>query len=401
MQRTLGFARHLPNCGWNPILLVPSLQAYASIDDRQNDLIPPSARIYRSICLDAARHLSVLGRYPGILARPDRWTSWIPSAVFQGLRVIRRHKPQVIWSTYPIATSHIIASILARLTGIPWIADFRDPMVERDPKTGREFPFDRRLRNARLRVESTCVNHASALVFCTEWARNICIDRYEHISRDTCHVISNGYEEEHFNNTSFQDDSLHPKEPLRRKLLHSGTIYPTPDRDPTHFFDAVATLKGKGQINSEGIEITLRATGHDEKMRELIEERNIQDLVRIEPPITYLEALEEMMLADGLLVFQGYTSNPAIPAKVYEYLRARRPIFALVDAEGSTAQLLRNLGIESTAPMEDASLIEQSLMRFLESIEKESYPELSDVQIESFSRSSLTREFARICNTLG
>ena len=401
MQRTLGFARHLPNSGWKPIVLAPQPRAYPRVDARQNDLIPDSLCLHRSFCLDSARHLAIRGRYPGMLARPDRWTSWIPGAVLTGLKIIRRHNPDVIWSTYPIATSHTIANILSRLSGVPWIADFRDPMVERDPRTGRDYPTNDKLRASRLRVESTCVKNASALVFCTDWSRRICVERYPRASRSKFHVISNGYEEALFEHIKTRNDHSTSAAKRRRVLLHSGTIYPTPDRDPTHFFDAVASLKEKGQIDSGCLRISLRATGHDEVMRKLIEERRIQDMVRLEPRIPYRDALAEIVAADGLLVFQGYTSNPAIPAKVYEYLRARKPILGLLDAEGSTAQLLRSLGIHSTASIENAVEIEQALLQFLKSLENPSYPMPSDEQVASYSRMSLTRQLVQICDELG
>lgn len=63
-----------------------------------------------------------------------------------GLRMIRHYKPAVMMSTFPIATAHMIGKTLCKLTGIPWIADFRDNMTDpdfpRDPVTWR---FNRRL----------------------------------------------------------------------------------------------------------------------------------------------------------------------------------------------------------------------------------------------------------------
>jgi hypothetical protein len=86
--------------------------------------------VERAFALDASRQLAVRGRYPAFMARPDRWVSWWLGAVPKGLAMIRKYRPQAIWSTYPIATAHKIACTLQRLTGLPWIADFRDPMAQ-------------------------------------------------------------------------------------------------------------------------------------------------------------------------------------------------------------------------------------------------------------------------------
>jgi hypothetical protein len=75
--------------------------------------IPAGTHVERAQALDAAKHLSIKGKYPGWLALPDRWASWWPGAVATGMKIIREQKPDVIWSTYPIATAHLIGASLA------------------------------------------------------------------------------------------------------------------------------------------------------------------------------------------------------------------------------------------------------------------------------------------------
>jgi hypothetical protein len=87
-------------------------------------------------------------------------------------------------------------------------------------------------------------------------------------------------------------------------------------------------------------------------------------LISILPPLPYREALAEMLTADGLLLLQGYTSNPAVPAKLYEYLRAGRPILALVHPDGETAATLHSVGIRTTAPLTDVNAIVALLSRW-------------------------------------
>jgi len=104
-----------------------------------------------------------------------------------------------------------------------------------------------------------------------------------------------------------------------------------------------------------------------------------------------------MQAVDGLLLFQGYTSNPAIPAKLYEYLRAGRPILGLVDADGESAALLRSLAAGRLASIEDADDIECGLMAFLQDLARGegSTTELAG-KIQRFSREALTAELAAL-----
>lgn len=141
IQRTLRFAQHLPAHGWEPLVISANPRAYENTSDDLLGEIPPGTIVRRPFALDTARHLAIKGRYPGFMARPDRWVSWRFAGVREGLRMIREFQPQAIWSTYPIATAHLIGHELACRSGLPWVADFRDPMAQEgypsDPKTWR------------------------------------------------------------------------------------------------------------------------------------------------------------------------------------------------------------------------------------------------------------------------
>src|SRR5215813_9488403 len=140
LWRTLSFCRYLPHHGWHPLVLTTRPSAYPETSDYADDDLPPSVQVERVRALDAARHLAIGGRYVSWSAVPDRWVSWFVGGVARGLRLIRTRAPRVIWSTYPIATAHLIGLALHRLTGLPWVADFRDPMTEIDVETNRRFP---------------------------------------------------------------------------------------------------------------------------------------------------------------------------------------------------------------------------------------------------------------------
>src|SRR5690349_2654256 len=159
IQRTLRFARYLPDFGWEPQILTVRARVYDAVDDTESG--PPGLVVHRVPAFDAGRDFAIGNRYPSFLARPDRWKSWWWSAVPCGLAIVRTFKPDVLWSTYPIATAHAIGHTLARTTGLPWIADFRDPMAQDgyppDPAQWRSFK----------RIEARAVTRASGSVFVT------------------------------------------------------------------------------------------------------------------------------------------------------------------------------------------------------------------------------------------
>ena len=84
-------------------------------------------------------------------------------------------------------------------------------------------------------------------------------------------------------------------------------------------------------------------------------------------------------------ILQGGNCNEQIPAKIYEYLRARKPIFALTDPAGDTAQLLASCSITSIARLDDAAAIEILLESFLDG-DTRGFSVADDFDVKQFSR---------------
>lgn len=391
MQRTLRFARYLPDHGWEPIILAPSPHAYPQTNSGQLTDIPQQVRVHRAFALDTARHLTMMGRYPRILALPDRWVSWWLGAVPAGWYLIKKYKPDVIWSTYPIATAHLIGLTLHRLTDIPWVADFRDPMVQPDypphPLTYRVYE----------RVENKTIAYCSSAVFTTPGTLKDYQTRFSHTPAERFHLIENGYDE--FSFTSI----THPANQIagagRITLLHSGIIYPS-ERDPTCLFDALSALLKLNVISADNLHIILRASHHEDYLQSLIDRFEIGTIVSLAPPVAYNEALAEMVAVDGLLILQAANCNNQIPAKLYEYLRAQRPILALTDPTGDTAGKLRSVGIDTIAPLDSKEAIMEELSRFLALLRENKAPIAPMDKIRSNSREAGARELAKLLDAI-
>lgn len=387
IQRTLKFTKYLPDSGWEPILLSVNTRAYCATCDDQIGEIPPNLVVHRSFALDTSRHLAWKGRYPGLLALPDRWVSWWLSAIPAGLRLIRRYRPDVIWSSYPIATAHLIGLTLHRLTGIPWVADQRDPMTDTD------YPPDPRMRLAFRWLENKIMAHCASLVCTTPGAIKLYQRRFPDVDSTRFCLIENGFDEENF--TEAQEVQL--KKDSRFILLHSGVIYPS-ERDPSALFAALADLLAKGDIHAGNFLLLLRATGHDDHLRELIRRHAIEAITELAPALPYKAALCEMLAADGLLLLQASNCNEQIPAKLYEYLRAARPVLALTDPAGDTAATLRAAGINTIAQLSSQAEIGEALIAFIRMARLGTAPLASAGIVASQSRAARTVQLATLLN---
>jgi len=354
IQRTLRFARDLPRFGWQPIVLSVHPRAYERTATDQIDEIPASVPVVRAQAWDAARHFSVGGHYPGWLAQPDRWMSWRFGAIPAGLAAIRKYAPAALWSTYPIATAHQIGASLHRRSALPWIADFRDPMAQdgypEDPRTWRSFEA----------IERRSMSLARFCTFTTPGSVRAYQDRYPGAAERIV-LLENGYDEESFGDIPAGP----PLEPGRLTLLHSGVVYPS-ERDPRALFGALGLLRTRNHPVFARLKLRFRAPVHDDLLHTLARQHDVTAAIEVLSPIGYRDALSEMVRADGLIILQAANCNAQVPAKLYEYLRARRPVLALTDPAGDTACVARGAGITAIAPLDDPGAIAALLERFVE-----------------------------------
>ena len=409
IQRTLRFAQYLPEFGWRPVVLTASVGAFEPTDPASLGEIPPGCEVVRAPCFDAARHLSIRGRYPAAFALPDRWASWRVAAGLIGAHAARRFGARALFSTYPIATAHLVGDAVARRTGLPWIADFRDPMAQQG------YPADQRTWRAFKAVEECVVARAAALTFASPSACRMYQARYPRAAA-RCRTIENGYDESSFAGIAGRGrrdagvggtvvgtaagmaaSTAAGSGPL--VLLHSGIVYPS-ERDPSALFRALASLAAEGAVRPQALRLRFRAPVHDALIRALAARHGVAEFVEILPAMPYRDALQEMADADGLLVLQGASCNEQIPAKLYEYLRAGRPVLGLADPAGDTGSTMRAAGVRRVAALEDADSIAGVLVDFLADLRDGSATGPGLEAVRGMSRRERTRQLATLLDAV-
>jgi glycosyltransferase involved in cell wall biosynthesis len=224
-------------------------------------------------------------------------------------------------------------------------------------------------------------------------------ERYPEKTATTWSVIENGFDEENFRDAELRLDPRPLRQSGRIKLLHSGILYPQ-ERDPRPFFAALRRLKESGEISQDRLQVVLRATANDSQYRPMLSEAGLTDIVELAPSVGYSDALQEMLQADGLLLFQAANSNHQIPAKLYEYLRSGRPIFALTDPKGNTASVLRSAEATDIVNIADADEIASGLQRLLGAIRNGTAEGTRRAIANLHSRHARTKELASLLDTV-
>lgn len=393
LLRSLKYCRYLPKFCWHPAVLTPHPRAYEKIDERTLNSIPQGVPVIRSFALDTKKHMGIGGRYIRYLALPDRWVSWVLGGVPAGLHAVRAREIDVLYSTFPVMSAAVIGLALRRLTGLPWVLDLRDPMSQPD------YPHDPLVRRVWSYIERACMRRVSRVIFTAESTRRMYLDRYpEFLKPEMCVLISNGYDEEDFQDLAIPKAGPVPAgRPIR--LVHSGLIYPV-ERDPRPMFSAVARMKKTGRLSADKIQIIFRAPGSEDLYRKLLEEKNIEDLILLEPAIPYRQALQECADADGLLLFQAADCDIQIPAKAYEYLRIGKPILALTTHTGDTAALLREVGGATIVNLTSEDEIYEGLSSFVDSLRVGTHPLPDSEKIRRYTRQAQAGQLASVLNDL-
>lgn len=380
-MRPLNFCRHLPVYGWMPSVVATdhaSALPPQAADELLLKRIPSGTGIMR------VPHANILGRLLGVrdrfkrtlkrkstvsprlpmgrvgvlkkrdkrqesaleaggrfvidalLSFPDPQCQWYRPAVRAMLTQNVGERPDVIWATGGPWTSLLVGRNLAQRWGLPFVADFRDPWV------GGHGLFSSSLLNRRAaRLERAVCEAASRVVLNTQ---ELCV-RFSSEYPQWKHkflVITNGYAEELAPNQQAgngADRGAASRRAVPLELCHFGTVYG--NRSPIALFSSIQELITEGVLDPTLL--TLRFVGawdvDDPACNQLAKSLEEQGVLKRTPPIPHQKCLKEMAESDVLLILQpNYPLQ--VPAKIYEYIVAGRPLFVL-GGEGATANLVQ------------------------------------------------------------
>ena len=289
-----------------------------------------------------------------VMETPDGQTSWIIPAVLRGRKLIRNGLIQHLFSSGPPWSNHLVGLWLARLTGLPWTVQFRDPWVVAAVADRRLSSLSRRLETM---LERRVACRADSVVCVTE-EHDIAMRKvYGATAHGQFVTIPNGYDEDEWSEIgSPSDEPTCSRSSGRFTITYTGTLYHR--RSPRPLFAALKTLIETGQVDAERLTVEFVGwcdVAEGEDVRAMAARHGLAACVRLLGPLGRQETLRRLSMSDLLLIL-GENLTVQIPSKSYEYLRAGRPILALT-SDGALASLLRRAGRAWVAEPHDAEAI--------------------------------------------
>jgi len=378
--RALGFARYLPEFGWDASVVTMRVARDAR-DPSLLRQVPDEASVYRAFGFDSKDVFSVGGRYPRLLALPDRNVSWLPAGVVQALRAVRQGRADALLSSGPPLTAHCIAHVVQRITKLPWIADIRD-LWDGPPSHARlSHSVEHRLACHLLRA-------SDRLTVVTEEIAEGLRRSYDVEIAPKTHILPNGFDEAVF-------EGLVPSAPGsgRFTIAHVGFLS-SDYRNPQPFLAALRGCLDRGELPQDTLVSFVGAdAGTVLPMGRTL---GLGDVVRVRERVPYLEAMREMCDASALLLLQGEEFRHAVPSKAYEYLRSGRPIVALATPGGESARLLAPFAGVFTAAPDQPTEVAACLRAAYHAWRDRSVFARSGAQMTAHTRRSVAGELAEI-----
>ena len=344
--RMLGFARHLPKAGWDVVVVAPPSLPWEPVDPGLGAKVPGATAVYPA------------PYRRGLAQRVAPHSCWLPRALAACRRAIDEHRVDAILTSGPPHQVHLIGLALKRGRSLTWAADFRDPWInDGKPVAARGF----RTRCAE-RAEAAVFRWADVVIANAPRARQVFREAYP-AHQEKVVAVPNGYDPETFAVAAVVG-------PVERSatgaitVVHAGATYA--GRDPRPFLDAIGALAADpGRLPRP---LRVRFIGPPpEASYDLVAEarrRGLGNVVAFTGQVPYAEALREMAASDLLLLMDSPGRLVGVPAKLYEYLGAGRPILALGERDGDLAWVLSESGAahrlaSPTDPAEIASALSE------------------------------------------
>jgi len=359
VQRVLKLCKHLPAFGWDVDVLAPDDPKWVAHDPGLAAEIPPATVVHRARyrgpsderpvadVLAGARGIRGVATRAGIYGRqlllPDPRVVWVPDAARAAARIVRERSANVVLTTSPPSSAHMVGSLVARRTGVPWVADLRDSWLANP---------HRRYEKRSVRAKRAVLEAMARRTFARVAAMTTVTDTIAEEARALAPpgtptaVISNGCDFDEFAGLRHEPSG-------RLRILHAGFFFG--NRSPRPFLEALSRLLADRPELREVIDVRF-AGGFRTADREWADALGLGASLRIDGFLPHDQALAAMKNADALLLLiprSGGLGTSVLSGKLFEYLAAERPVLALVPPEGIAADLLRSTGFARIADPDD------------------------------------------------
>ncbi|MFZ4726062.1 MAG: glycosyltransferase [Paludibacter sp.] len=412
VQRWVKFAKYLRSFGWEPIIYTPENPEFPSIDHSFEKDIPSDIQVIKTPIWEPYNvYRNLIGKknqpinagfisenkksgwkdklsiwIRGNFLIPDPRRFWIKPSVHYLTKYLKSNPVDAIITTGPPHSMHFIGLGLKKeFPNIPWLADFRDPW------TNIDFYKDLNLSyisdKIHHRLEKKVIQNADCILVVSNGMK----EEYELMNPKLLKVIPNGFDD---------SDTLNSEIQLDRKfsISHIGTLNVA--RNPTILWKVLSEICTENLEFKNDLQIQLVGKV-DFSILENIQDAGLQNQLLKIDYLSHSEAIEKQQCSQILMLLINNSGNAKgiLTGKFFEYLAAKRPIFAIGPIDGDAAEVLKKTGAGFIVDFNDENGTKKVILDFYKQYKTNSLNIKSD-SVEQYSRKSLTKDLATLLNSL-
>ncbi len=408
--RWLKFAKYLRDFGWEPVVYTPTNPEPQEIDISLLKDIPENMELIKSPIwepyniykwLSGKKKEDRLGvalmsdKKQGFVSRlslwirsnlfiPDPRRFWVRPSVRLLSKYLNDRPVDVIVTTGPPHSMHLVGLELKKRLGIKWVADFRDPWTNID--FYRDLALTRWADRCHKKLERKVLHEADQIITVSPgMSREFAAMGIRRIA-----TITNGFD--------VVPASLTKPLPEKFTLLHLGSI--PKSRNPENLWRVLADLVRQNSGFAEKLQIKLIGK-MDRLVLASIGSFELLDFVLSEDFIPHEKTFHELTEAAVLLLFINNTPNAGgiLTNKFFEYLSARRPILAIGPVDGDASMILGETGAGKIFEYKDPTGLKNHILDLF-GLYSQNKLITDSSDIERFSRKSLAGELGELLTKL-
>ena len=414
VQRWVKFAKYLPAEGWQPVIYTPENPEQLAVDASLEAEVPADAEVIRRRIVEPyemykkllrksghskeavevnpvnAQNKSFLQKAAmwirGNFFRPDPRCLWIRPSVKFLKEYLKEHPVDLIVSTGPPQSMHLIGRLLAKETGLPWIADFRDPWTK--IFYFKHLQMTRATVRWHKKMEKKVLDDATVVVAVSPLVQQ----EFLAMTQTPVELITNGFDECDF--TASKDTGANGGPDREFIITHTGLF--AADGNPTVLWDVLAEKCSRDENFRKLMKIRLVGKT-DEQILKSIEDAGLNGNLENMGYQPHNVAVEQQRKASLLILplRKEPEYKAVLPGKLFEYLASWRPVLGIGQTDGAMSMILNNTKTGIVLNWDDKMSIE----KYIDICWKdhlEGKLSVEDADISQFTRRNLTSRMAQL-----
>ncbi|MEX0772387.1 MAG: glycosyltransferase family 4 protein [Balneolales bacterium] len=412
VQRWLKFTKYLREFGWEPIIYTAENPEAPEIDRSLEKDIPESLRVIRRRIWEPyhlykffigqsqktqvnqaflsdtqkPKTTEIISRWiRGNFFIPDARKFWIKPSIKFLSKWLGENPVDVMVSTGPPHSMHMIGRGLQEATGIPWLADFRDPWTNIDYYD--DLLPGTRANRLHHKLEAEVVTKADRVVTVSPtWKKEL-----EAVHIRSVDLLTNGYDEDDF-------EGVNPEQDPFFSISHIGTLMPS--RNPVALWDALSQLVRENENFARDFRLVLVGRV-DFSVKEALREYGLNDNLIETGYLPHNEVIKRQKSTWVLLdiLKKARNTKGLYAGKIFEYLAAKRPILIIGPQDSDAAKLIKKLKAGYAVGFDDVHSMKERI-RSLYSDYRQNGLASKSIAVEQFSRRNLTSQLSGILSDM-